>query len=132
MSVGEAAAWIEQAKHDEDTARLIRDHAGHPDIGVYHLHQAVEKLLKALLVQRGDQFERTHVLDLLYSKAVPYCPELSQVVREVVALDRYLPRLRYPTGDDVTKHNFRECFGYYERIRTVVVTCLEARGVTDV
>ena len=42
--------WLEVAKHDSETAQLILINKGYPDIGIYHIHQAVEKLFKALFV----------------------------------------------------------------------------------
>jgi HEPN domain-containing protein len=126
MSAHKVGAWIDQAGHDEDTAYLIRDHGGHPDIGIYHLHQAAEKLLKALVVKRGDKVEKTHVLDALYSRLITDYPKLKSALRDVVALDRYYPRIRYPTGDEINRASFLECLGYYKSIRSVIMTCLDA------
>ncbi len=39
----EIAEWLETIKHDIETVKLILRENGHADIGIYHIHQAVEK-----------------------------------------------------------------------------------------
>jgi HEPN domain-containing protein len=44
----------------------------------FHLQQAAEKLIKALLVLAGEPFRRTRDLDDLASRVVPIYPRFAQ------------------------------------------------------
>jgi len=117
--------WLEQARHDEDSAKLIRAHDGHADVGIYLLHQAAEKLLKALMLKKDCAVIRTHLLDSLYTNLIHSCPGLESIARELVGLDAYLPRLRYPSGDFLTMQDFDLCLGWFDTIKVVVTTNFE-------
>jgi len=125
MNEVEVNQWRFLAGLDEDTARLIREHSGHPEIGIYHLHQAAEKLLKELIISRGANIEKTHYLDAIHSTLLAEIPDLNAITRDIVALDRYLPRLRYPHGSNIANADFISCFEYYERIKALLTGYLE-------
>ena len=67
MSTGDAQDWLGQAQGELRYARLGRTDATIPlNLVGFHAQQAVEKAIKALLVQRGTDFPKTHDLqDLL-------------------------------------------------------------------
>ncbi|OGB89714.1 hypothetical protein A2625_06300 [candidate division WOR-1 bacterium RIFCSPHIGHO2_01_FULL_53_15] len=48
MSEIDIKEWLILASHDADTASLLIKQKGHADVIIYHIHQAIEKLLKAL------------------------------------------------------------------------------------
>jgi len=58
MSDDDVLEWLEVAQHDIDTVRLLIDANGHSDIIIYHIHQTVEKLIKAILVRCNASFEK--------------------------------------------------------------------------
>lgn len=35
--------WIERGKHDLEVAKILLEEEGYFDVGLFHLHQAVEK-----------------------------------------------------------------------------------------
>jgi HEPN domain-containing protein len=92
-------AWLERARSD-----LALAHAALslPDVlledACFHTQQCAEKALKALLVQRGIPFPRTHVvetlLDLLEASGVTVPAD----VDEALVLTQYAVQTRYP-GD---------------------------------
>ncbi|MCK4515064.1 MAG: HEPN domain-containing protein, partial [Spirochaetaceae bacterium] len=58
----QAEQWLRFAKMDLDSARKLESD---PDLGpivVYHLHQAVEKSLTAILEDKGQSVPRIHDL----------------------------------------------------------------------
>ena len=63
MSESELQQWIALASHDAETARLLSDENGYPEIIIYHMHQAVEKYLKALILKAGRTIRRTRHID---------------------------------------------------------------------
>jgi HEPN domain-containing protein len=99
MSEAEYKEWVKLAGHDSDTVDLLIKQKGHADIIIYHLHQATEKLLKALLVKADKPIERTHFLDKLLAEVIIVYPNLTALEADVLAINLYLPKLRYPYGD---------------------------------
>jgi len=79
MSEADYKEWLELAGHDSDTVELLIKQKGHADVIVYHIHQAIEKLLKALLVKAGKPYDRTHFLDKLLADALKAYPNLSAI-----------------------------------------------------
>ena len=58
---------VKKAKDDYNTAKLVFNNIENIniDIALFHLQQAVEKSLKALLVFNKIEFPKTHKLDIL-------------------------------------------------------------------
>ncbi|OGC19410.1 hypothetical protein A2292_01790 [candidate division WOR-1 bacterium RIFOXYB2_FULL_46_45] len=102
--------------HDADTAALLIKENGHADIIIYHIHQAVEKMIKALLVKNGKAFDKTHFLDKLLAQAIKIDPKLSNIEDDVLAINLYLPKLRYPYGDVI---KFEEAIVIYNKFLAV-------------
>lgn len=59
-----ARIWILQALHDLDMAEKNLTISGY-DVAAFLCHQAVEKLLKALIAARGEEIPKIHFLDVL-------------------------------------------------------------------
>jgi HEPN domain-containing protein len=72
----EAKRWLAIVEEDLEVAvaaaRLPR-----PGSSAYHLQQAAEKLVKALLVLAGEPFRRTHDLDDLVARLLPVYPQFA-------------------------------------------------------
>jgi HEPN domain-containing protein len=66
----------------------------------YHVQQAAEKLLKALLVLAGEPFRRTHDLDDLAARLVPVYPQFAQQAEAVRHLSIWGVAYRYPGLED--------------------------------
>ena len=101
MNETDVREWQTLASHDIETADLLIKQKGHADIIIYHIHQAVEKLLKALLMKANKPFEKTHFLDKLLAQLLADYPSLSEVKDEILEINLYLPKLRYPSGDRI-------------------------------
>lgn len=91
----QAAVWLEYANADLAAARQLMD--AHDTIAAYHAHQAAEKGLKALQIQRTGDHDRTHDLVRLYRELdVP--TEFQSVLEDLNPADT---AARYPDADDV-------------------------------
>ncbi len=95
----EAKRWLEIVDEDIDVAiaaaRLSRRGAS-----AYHVQQAAEKLLKALLVLAGEPFRRTHDLNDLAIRLVPVYPQFIQQAEAVRPLSIWGIAYRYPSLED--------------------------------
>ncbi len=95
----EARRWLLIVEEDIDVAAAA---AGRSRLGAsaYHVQQAAEKLIKALLVLAGEPFRRTHDLDDLASRLVPVYPQFSQQADAVRHLSVWGIAYRYPGLED--------------------------------
>jgi HEPN domain-containing protein len=57
-----ALKWFKQAKHDLEMAEKNIDIGGY-DVASFLSHQAVEKLLKAIIILEGKKPKKSHYLD---------------------------------------------------------------------
>jgi HEPN domain-containing protein len=87
--------WLERAYRDLNRVRVLLD-VGDSEGAGFHLQQALEKALKAFLLNQGILPRRTHDLVVLLNEAVSHMPELESF-RELceVANGFYIPQ-RYP------------------------------------
>ncbi|MDW8025284.1 MAG: HEPN domain-containing protein, partial [Armatimonadota bacterium] len=97
--------WLSWAQMDLQCAKLL---LAHQDIynAAYHMHQAIEKLLKAYLLSRGWNLERTHDLVHLLNVASSHSRELSKfkVLCEMANsfhLARYPRAIKPPTVQEL-------------------------------
>jgi hypothetical protein len=98
----EARRWLSIVVEDIDVAnaaaRLPR-----PGAAAYHLQQAAEKIVKALLVLNGEPFRRTHDLDDLVTRLAPSYPQFASTLDAF----RSLPFGVWPTDTLVSKSNLK-------------------------
>jgi HEPN domain-containing protein len=94
----EAAEWFRYAEDDFAVgSRLLTDY---PRNSVWSHHQAAEKFLKALLIQAGVDFPKTHDCTVLFNLLTQAD---KSVVREAcIHLSGYGPAQRYPGGTPIT------------------------------
>ena len=124
MSEADFQEWLLLSSHDEDTVDLLIKQKGHADIIIYHIHQAIEKMLKALLIKGGQRFDKTHFLDKLLAKAAEIYPDLLKQEENILAINLYLPKLRYPYGDVIEFDEAREAHKKYIAIKRALLGLL--------
>jgi len=93
----EAALWL--AKADDDVRMADLALAADPpmvDPAAFHCQQAVEKIIKALLVGAAATPPRSHDIDLLGRTAATFYPTLEPRMTSFVRLTEWLTASRYP------------------------------------
>jgi len=94
------AEWMRHAWSDMTIAKMVENDAIAPEIIAFHAQQAVEKALKALLIQRQVEFPRTHIIGVL----LVFCKEsgykIEENLEEAATLSRYAIASRYPGETD--------------------------------
>jgi len=95
----EARRWLAIVEEDIDVAIAA---ASLPRLGAsaYHVQQAAEKLVKALLVLAGEPFRRTHDLDDLSARLLPVYPQFARQAEIVRHLSIWGIAYRYPGLED--------------------------------
>jgi len=120
MNENDVKEWLTLASHDVDTAKLLIREKGHADIIIYHVHQAIEKMLKALTAKAGKPLEKTHFLDKLLAQLLADYPALSSIKDEILEINLYLPRLRYPSGERIKLEEAVAVFNKFQSISKVI------------
>lgn len=93
----EAAAWLAKSEEDRLAAEwLLRSEAPLTLASAFHIQQCAEKLLKALLVEKGKTFEKRHDLPYLLERASQ--ETLRTYAAFLEELSPYAVEFRYP-GD---------------------------------
>lgn len=116
-----ASRWIAKADEDLGAAeRLLAIDDSLASVVCFHSQQAVEKLIKALLVFGGVPFARTHdVIQLV--QMLPQDLALSVPLADLAPLNRYAVEARYPIGDEpLTGDEARAAIALAQRVREVV------------
>ena len=89
--------WLRRAQADWATVTILSANAGSPPESIcFHCQQYVEKLLKAMLTLHGVESPRTHDVRRLVQLAVPFVPELSELLDSADLLTEFAVALRYP------------------------------------
>lgn len=115
--------WINKADHDLGSAKIIYLHLpDYFDTIAFHCQQAVEKYIKAILVQREIVFDRSH--DLIY--LLELLPEVIQVTteqfRKAASLNGLSVQIRYPnTIIRLTKKELEEAIAISHEFRAFAV-----------
>jgi len=124
MCESELQQWITLANHDAETARWLAAENGYPEIVIYHMHQAVEKYLKALILKAGRTIRRTHHIDALLSELITVYPELKEIEEPVLLIHTFSPRLRYPSGDILSRSDVQAVSPKFEDVVAAFVSLL--------
>lgn len=120
--------WFRKARHDEGLARLALSSTPLYSDGVcFHAQQAVEKLLKALLVHRGVAFQKTHHLTYLLDLISNDTPVDNRIYELAERLQSYAVEIRYPdAGPDPSPEEAADALDGVEAIRSFVLRCAPA------
>ncbi len=89
--------WAELGKQDLSTARFLLTMRPVPlEIIGFLCQQAVEKHLKAFLIQNGQEPDKTHNLVYLLSCCQSFSTDLASLADDVSQLNVYAVKTRYP------------------------------------
>ncbi|HDL85855.1 MAG TPA: HEPN domain-containing protein [Candidatus Acetothermia bacterium] len=88
-----ASRWLAFAKEDLQMAQLAMKERLYNQ-ACFHTQQGAEKALKALIAERGKLPPKTHkLIDLI---SILCMPELEELRRDLLLLDRFYLPTRYP------------------------------------
>ncbi|CAN5777682.1 MAG: HEPN domain-containing protein [Gemmatimonadetes bacterium] len=117
-------AYVESAEQDlrlAEIALATRDYTGWGQIG-FHAQQAVEKLLKALLISHHVHPDPVHDIADLRGQLRLWDRELADDLQEADSLNLYAVRYRYPPKDLTRPHPLNR-----QRVKNAVATAQRTR-----
>jgi HEPN domain-containing protein len=110
--------WMHKAEHDLGMAELaLESRPEYTDSICFHCQQAVEKYLKAYLVQLNIRFERKHNLGYLLDLINENKPVPEEIYDMVEKLEDYAVEVRYP--DDWIEISLEEAQEAFELAKKV-------------
>ena len=119
------ADWLRIAEKDLGRARHLLD-VQDPEAAGFFLQQATEKFLKAFLLSKGWELQRTHDLEVLLNAALAYDSSLESFRAVCQKITAFYLIERYPlmTGTGLTEEDVRDSLeqakGLMETLRAAV------------
>ena len=116
--------WYQRAYEDLKMAEMAYEDTDYYDQICFLSHQAIEKMLKGLLIENNIVPERTHLTTKLLRRLSAHRPDLEDQFEDFRKLDRiYIPS-RYPKiGYSFTQAKAVSCFetakGFSEKIEWI-------------
>ena len=117
--------WLLFADMDFQTAKHLYEHM-HPrplEIICYHCQQAIEKLLKGLLIANGITIERTHDLGMLAEKLQEFIEIDEKYLEMCDDLTPYGVKIRYPQELSIEEYHAQKALEETQ----ILYTWLKAR-----
>lgn len=93
----ETRQWLDYAGQDAQSARiLLQSHLYNPSL--YHIQQAIEKCLKAIIVEHDLAFQRTHSIRGLVNIIIQNGMTVEIEEDDIDLIDSIYMPARYPLG----------------------------------
>ena len=104
------AEWLELGRQDLASAEFLLSMRPMPlEVIGFHCQQAVEKHLKAFLVQQGIEPDRTHDLLFLLQSCLSIDPSLEDLKETCAKLTDFAVRSRYPLRRKLDEVDIGDC-----------------------
>lgn len=116
----EALRWLAFAAKDLRVARLTTTEASLLDATAFHIQQAIEKILKALLVAAATDVRRVHDINELARLAHRHWPDLIPEEFSLAHATSWYIVSRYPGIDDISL-NAEEIAATLEQVEALIV-----------
>lgn len=121
--------WIDFARMDFLTAKHLYEHM-HPkplEIICYHCQQCVEKLLKGVLLSKGEAIKKTHDLGLLAEMLQEYETVDEKYLEMCDDLTPYGVKIRYPQELYIEEHHVKKALQETETLYGWLMEILESQ-----
>lgn len=115
-----ARLLLRKAEEDLKSARLLLDHDELLDPACFHIQQAAEKLLKALLTTADVSYPFTHDLGALLALALPRFPSLDEFTETVPHYTDFAVAARYDEAVSSSREDLVAALEIVERLRHAV------------
>lgn len=120
--------WMEFARMDFLAAKHLYEHM-YPkplEIICYHCQQAIEKLLKGVLISRGVTIEKTHDLGLLAEMLQEYTEVDEKYLEICDDLTPYGVKIRYPQELFIEEYHVKKALEETQELYDWLLTLLQA------
>jgi HEPN domain-containing protein len=115
---------MQKGESDRLAADRTAQSPGPYDTACFHVQQAAEKYLKAVIALSGSQIPRTHDLKDIYDRCLGVEPALVLGREELALLTPYAVELRYDTEFWPDQAEVRQALAIVDRVRAAVLSVL--------
>ena len=123
--------WVEFARMDFLTAKHLHEYM-HPkplEIICYHCQQAIEKLLKGVLISKGVTIKKTHDLGLLAEMLQEYTEVDEKYLEMCADLTPYGVKIRYPQELFIAEYHVKKALEETQELYDWMLTLLRVEKV---
>lgn len=114
-----SASWLAYANKDLRAAITLKNDQN-VDCALYHIEQAVEKALKAYLINTGTSFALTHDLVPLLNSCCKHDACFQDFCADIKEINPYSTKSRYPNKSYV-EPSIQEVDGLINKANTLVI-----------
>ncbi len=120
--------WFDKATADFEAAEQLCGQDGRfREIVAFHCQQAVEKYLKAFLVQRQVEFPKTHDIAKLLDRVATVDLATAESLRDADALTPFGVQVRYPSdAPEILPSGEVEAIGMARMVRRRAIVLLQS------
>ncbi len=101
--------WLQFARFDLEAAQLVHAQNKLPTVVIFHCHQCIEKVLKALWIRHGLAIFKTHDVRMLHQRICDHESWLKEFADGIIDIQGYFSKTRYPGGDLLTRDDAAQC-----------------------
>lgn len=123
--------WVEFARMDFLTAKHLHEYM-HPkplEIICYHCQQAIEKLLKGVLISKGVTIKKTHDLGLLAEMLQEYTEVDEKYLEMCDDLTPYGVKIRYPQELFIEEYHVKKALEETQELYDWLLTLLQVEEI---
>jgi len=119
--------WISKADKDLEEAKFLFSYKRPLEDVAFFIHQAIEKYLKAFLINSGWELKKIHDLVKLLKDVIKIDNSFERFLSEIEGITNYYIETRYPVGYDVeyTEEDIENSIKVAEEIKYEVIKKLE-------
>ena len=118
-----AREWLERARNDREAASiLLTGDRTLPEVAAFHCQQAVEKTLKAFLVEHNQSFEKQHDCGKLCDLCSKLDPSFQSLRDRAAALNAYAVNARYPEEPVPPTDEVKAAFAFVQEVWSFVLS----------
>jgi HEPN domain-containing protein len=120
--------WIKKAEKDLIAAKHLLSIKPNPpyDIICFHAQQCAEKYIKAFLIYKEIEFEKTHDLGKLVGLASINDESFIEIIDIAEKLTDYAVDVRYPAPEEITEEEAKEAIKIAEEIKEFILNKLQS------
>jgi HEPN domain-containing protein len=112
-----ALEWLAYAERDLSSAEFLTNQRPVPiEIICFHCQQSAEKCLKGLLAKEGIRPPKIHDLQELYDLCIPVISNITVILAQCDALNKYSVEPRYPSQIELTEQDMKQALANAQAI----------------
>lgn len=116
--------WVKKGESDFIAAKTLAQQNGLENQTGFHCQQAIEKWLKAYLIEHGEEIRKIHDLTALVIDCEKYDPAFHEIESLVEGISDFAVEFRYP-GTNATPEEVQDALDKTIKVREFLMEKIE-------